>query len=364
MLEKKLLNAYAKLLLNYSLEVKKDERVGIYAGVEATPLVEELYAEILKLGAHPFLRLSLDNQNELFFNNCSDAHLTHLDELTMIEAKKMDCRIRLMSSVNTREMTGVDPAKQAILSKTMRPVMNEVLKKDRWVLSMYPTQAYAQDAEMPLSKFEEFIASAVKINFSNPVKEWQKVYDYQERIIKSLKNADEIHILGEKTDLKLSVKNRKFINSCGKANMPSGEVFTGPVENSANGEIYFEFPACTNGYEVSGIILKFKNGKVVEAKAQKNEEFLLKMIDMDKGARFLGEFAFGLNYSIQQFTKNILFDEKIGGTIHLALGNSYPETGGKNKSGLHWDMIKDLRKTGEVKVNGKTVFKKGKFQIL
>ena len=317
--------------------------------------------EILKLGAHPFTRLSLDNQNELFFNNCADEHLTHLDEMILFEAKKMDCRIRLMSSINTRELTGIDPSRQAILSKTMRPIMNTILKKDRWVLAMYPTQAYAQDAEMPLSKFEEFIASAVKITSANPVKEWKKVFDFQEKVIKSLAKADEIHILGEKTDLKLSVKGRKFINSCGKANMPSGEVFTGPVENSANGEIYFEFPACTGGYEVSGIVLKFKNGKVVDASAKKNEEFLLKMIDMDKGARYLGEFAFGLNYTIQKFTKNILFDEKIGGTIHLALGNSYPETAAKNKSGLHWDMIKDLRETGEVKVNGRTAFKKGKF---
>ncbi len=266
-----------------------------------------------------------------------------------------------MSSVNTRELTNIDAVKQAKLSKTLRPLSDIILKKDRWILALYPTQAYAQDAEMPLAEFEDFVANAVKITEKDPVKEWQKVFDYQEKIVKALTNADKVHIKGYDTDLTLSVIGRKFINSYGVANMPSGEVFTGPIENSANGKIYYEFPACTNGNEVSGVRLEFKAGRVVKASAEKNEGFLLKMLEMDKGSRYLGEFAFGLNYSIQKFIKNILFDEKIGGTIHLALGNSYPETGGKNKSGLHWDMIKDLRNEGEVRINGKPVFKKGKF---
>jgi len=361
MLDKKLLNSYAKLLIEYSLKVKKNEQIGIYGTIEASPLIEQLYIELLKLGAYPFPRIALNNQSELLFKYGSEEQLMYLPEITVFETKKLSGEINLLSSPNTKSLTNVDAGRQASFRKARKPLSDIVLKKDRWILALYPTDGYAQDAEMSLSEFEDFVADAVKIKFKNPIAEWRKVENYQNKIVARLKNSDSVRILGERTDLTLSVKNRKFINSCGVYNMPSGEVFTSPIENSAEGHIYYEFPACTSGNEVSGVYLEFKNGKVIKATAEKNETFLIKMLEIDKGAKFLGEFAFGLNYGIQKFTKNILFDEKIGGTIHLALGNSYPETGGQNKSALHWDMIKDLRSIGEVRINGKTVLKKGRF---
>ncbi|HPG29170.1 MAG TPA: aminopeptidase, partial [bacterium] len=309
----------------------------------------------------PFTHISLNDQQDLFFAYCNETHLTYLPEINLYEAKNADASINILCSVNTKSLSAVDPSKQALFRKTRKPISEITLKKNRWVLALYPTEGYAQDAEMSLSNFEKFVVNAVKINKPDPVKEWKKVWDYQEKVINKLEGSDKVHIVGNKTDLSFSIKGRKFINSSGYFNMPSGEVYTGPVENSVNGKICFEFPACMSGIEVAGISLEFKNGKVINADAEKNKDFLIKMLDMDKGARYLGEFAFGLNYSIQKFIKNILFDEKIGGTIHLAVGNGYPETGAKNKSALHWDMIKDLRKEGEVKIDGRTVFKKGKF---
>jgi len=361
MLDKKILNNYAKLLVDFSLPIRKNDNVIVNANIIATPLVEELYKEILKKSAFPFLRLALDNQTELFYENCSEEQLKILPNLKVNDTRLADAFINILSEINTKSLTHIRTEKQMIYKKTNKPISDMILKKDRWTLALYPTIGYAQDAEMSISKFEEFVVKALKLDAKNPINEWIKQREYQEKVIKSLKNADEIKIIGERTNLTLSVKNRIFINSFGMHNMPSGEVFTGPIETSANGYIFFDIPTCLSGNEVQGVYLEFAKGKVINATAEKNELFLLKALDTDAGAKFLGEFAFGLNYSIQKSTKNILFDEKIGGTIHLALGNSYPETGGKNKSALHWDLIKDLRKTGEVLVNNRTVFKRGKF---
>ncbi|MBP7653229.1 aminopeptidase [Candidatus Dependentiae bacterium] len=222
MLDKKKLNSYANLLIDFSLEIKKGDKVGIYGNIESSPLIEQLYIELLKRGAHPFPHISLNNQQDIFYAYCQDSHLTYLPEITLFEAKNIDALINISCSVNTKSLSAVDPAKQALFRKTRKPISEIVLKKNRWVLALYPTEAYAQDAEMSLSDFEDFVVDAVKINCSNPVREWKKVWEYQEKVIKRLKGADSVHITGNNTDLKFSVKNRKFINSSGYFNMPSG----------------------------------------------------------------------------------------------------------------------------------------------
>jgi len=233
----------------------------------------------------------------------------------------------------------------------------------RWCGTLFPTNAYAQDAEMSLSDFEEFVYQACFLNDEDPVARWLELSRQQQRLIDWLKAKRTVHIVGQDTDLTLSVADRVFINSDGKRNFPSGEFFTGPVENSANGSIRFSFPASYNGRSVEDVRLRFENGVVVQATAAHGQDYLEKMLDMDEGARRLGEFAFGTNSNVDRFTKNILFDEKIGGTIHLALGASYPETGGVNQSSLHWDMVCDLRTGGEVRIDGEPFCRDGKFLV-
>lgn len=283
-----------------------------------------------------------------------------MSPLARAEAKHADCFITIYSQQNTRELSNVDPRKQAAVQKAQRNLKNQIMAK-RWNLSLFPTQAYAQDAEMSLKDFEDFVYATTFADQKNPIAEWKKLSAMQDKLIATLKGAEDVHIVGPETDLKFSIKGRTFINSNGVYNMPSGEVFTGPVEDTAEGHITFDYPVCLSGKEVDGVRLEFRKGKVVEASATKNEKFLLTMLDSDPGAKRLGELGIGTNRMIQKFIKNILFDEKIGGTIHLALGKSYPETGGKNVSSLHWDMIKDLRKGGAIYINGKEFQKDGKF---
>jgi aminopeptidase len=242
----------------------------------------------------------------------------------------------------------------------MRPIRQAIMRK-RWCLTLYPTQAYAQDAEMSLREFESFVYATTFADQPDPIRQWKKLSAMQQRLIGRLRGADEIRIVGAGSDLKFSVKGRTFINADGRNNMPDGEIFTGPVESSAEGFISYDFPVCVGGREVDGVRLAFRKGKVVEASAAKNEKYLLTMLDCDAGARRLGELGIGTNRMISKFIKNILFDEKIGGTIHLALGNGYPETGSKNISALHWDMIKDLRRGGAVYVDGEVFQKDGRF---
>jgi aminopeptidase len=254
----------------------------------------------------------------------------------------------------------LDPSLQARMAKASRPLKNKLLKK-KWTLTLFPTHAYAQDAEMSLSDFEDFVYSATFSDEDKPVKAWESLKRKQDKLISKLEGAEQVEVIGPGTQLTMSIKGRTFINSAGTHNMPSGEVFTGPVEDSVEGEIQYDYPVVNQGREIDGIRLVFRKGKVVDASATKNEDFLLRMLEMDPGAKRIGELGIGTNFKIQRFIKTILFDEKIGGTVHLALGASYPETGGKNKSALHWDMIKDLRKGGELRVDGKVIQKDGQF---
>lgn len=350
----------AQVLVAYSLDVAAGDTVTVAGGSAAEPLVVALYEALLCRGAFPVLQMTPPGLGEILHRVGHPEHFTTLTPYQLAVAKHVDRTIRILSETNTRGLTSADPARQALLQKTNRPLSNLMLKKP-WVLTLFPTEAYAQDAEMSLKEFEDFVYGATYADEDNPVAAWRAVREYQDKVIARLKGADEVHIVGPGTDLKLSVKGRTFINSCGTHNMPSGEVFTGPVEDSAEGYITYDYPVCHAGREVDGIRLVFRKGVVVEATATKNEAFLHAMLDIDKGARRLGELGIGTNRKIQRFIKNILFDEKIGGTIHLALGNAYAETGGRNVSALHWDMIKDLRRGGTLSVNGKPFQKDGRF---
>ncbi|MEX2607470.1 MAG: aminopeptidase [Kiritimatiellia bacterium] len=350
----------ARTMAGYCLDAQEREVFAINATTAAAPLVEALHEELLRAGAWPLVRMMPDGAAESVFRS---GHAHHFDEISPADQAivgKLAGTAAIYSSRNTRALTGVEPDLQARLAKASRPLKNKLLKK-KWTLTLFPTEAYAQDAEMSLRDFEDFVYSATFSDEDHPVRAWQDLKKKQDKLISKLEGAKDVHIVGPGTDLKMSIDGRTFINSAGTHNMPSGEVFTGPVEDSAEGYIAYDFPVVNQGREIDGIRLVFEKGKVVEATATKNQDFLRRMLDMDPGARRLGELGIGTNFKIQRFIKTILFDEKIGGTIHLALGASYTETGGKNKSGLHWDMIKDLRKGGELRIDGRTIQKDGTF---
>jgi aminopeptidase len=351
---------HARILVNYSIGVHKNDTVGVSGSTLAEPLLVSVHEELLRAGAFPALRISPESMSENFFRNAQPHHFRTVTPFQYAYARCMDATIGVMSDGNTRSLSAVDPKKQALMSKTIKPV-SDILRKKPWVLTLFPTNAYAQDAEMSLKEFEDFVYGAMFADENNPVSAWKALRKRQNRLIAALRGARDVRIVGKGTNIKLSVKNRKFINSDGHRNMPSGEIFTGPVENSVEGFIEYDYPVCRSGREIDGIRLVFRKGIVVEATASKNEKFLREILRTDNGASRLGELGIGTNIRIQRFIKNILFDEKIGGTIHLALGQSYAETGGRNKSAIHWDMIKDLRKGGAIYVDGKLFQKDGKF---
>jgi len=355
------LEKWAKLLVNYSLNVKKGSVIKLRGSVAVAPLLTKVYEELLLAGAFSRVSAQLPGLNEIFFKTANKQQLSTLSPIDLYEAKKLDGIINIAGQTNTRELSGVDPAKQVLAMKTVKPLSEIILKKDNWVITLFPTAAHAQDAQMSLADFENFVGKAMFLDKKNPIDAWKKLSKNQQKLTNLLTKTKTVRILSADTDISLSVAGRKGINSDGKKNMPSGEVFTAPVENSANGFICYSYPVVAYGREISGIRLEFSAGKVVKANADKNEPFLKKMLDTDKGARFLGELGIGTNYGIQKFISNILFDEKIGGSIHLAVGSSYEECGGKNKSALHWDMIKDLRDGGELYFDGKLIQKNGKF---
>jgi aminopeptidase len=358
----------AKILVDYSVEVKPNQLVRISGGPEGAPLILAVYQKVLERGAYPFLQVEPEEAEELFYTYAKDAQLDYVPPFMKEVIEQIDAGIGIWTDVNTKQLTNADPAKQSRRAVAMRPLSDRLLeraakKELRWTGTCYPTQAFAQDAEMSLREFEDFVYDGCLVHEPDPINAWKKVSKEQQRVTDWLNKAREIHVVGPDTDLKLEVTGREWINCDGHENFPDGEIFTGPIEESLNGHIKYTYPACHFGREVEDVRLQFKDGKVVKATAAKNEKFLLKMLESDEGAKYVGEFAFGTNLGIQRFTKNVLFDEKIGGTIHLALGKGYPESGSKNKSAIHWDMVCDLRDGGEVRVDGTVFLKDGKILI-
>lgn len=359
---------WAHTLVHYSLYVKPKDVVAIHATPVAAPLVEAVYREVLRTGAYPLPQIELEQLEEILLREGSDEQLMASSPIAATLAERVNARLTIGSRSNTKALSGIDPDRGAKRRKAYGNVASTFHRREqqgdfRWCSTLYPTSGYAQDANMSLSEFEEFVFDVCFLNDSNPIARWQELSRQQQRLVDWLVGHENIHILGKGTDLTLSVKDRIFINSDGKRNFPSGEFFTGPVENSANGVIEYEVPTTYDGRGVEGIRLVFREGRVVEASARQGQEYLQHMLELDAGARYLGEFAFGNNMRVNRSTKNILFDEKMGGTVHLALGSSYPETGGLNTSSLHWDMICDLRTTGEVWVDDILFLKDGKILV-
>ena len=343
----------AKILVEYSNKIKKGDFVIIKGGVEAQNLIKEVYKLCVQQGAYPRLNIGLPGLGKIYFDNASQEQLEHFPTLSMHEAKKADVFISIGAPTNTRSLTNVDPKKLALRNKITDPISEEVLKK-RWVIFYYPTNALAQEAEMSLEEFEDFVYAAT-------LDDWGKISKEENKLKEVLDKGKEVQILGKNTDIKFSIEGREAIKGDGKNNMPCGEVFIAPVEKSTSGKIEFFFPAIQGGRLVEGIKLEFENGKVAKASATKNEDYLKEMLKMDPGAKYLGEFGIGFNYKIKKPVKNILFDEKQGATIHLALGRAYKEGGGTNESALHWDMIKDLKKGGKIIIDGKIIQENGTF---
>jgi len=323
----------ARTLVEYSTRVKPGDHVAIMTQPVAMPLAEEVYRFALKAGGYPYVqlgglrsRVETETLEYLLFTEGSEDQIQHVNRFVKEIREEFEVMIVL-------------------------------------VMTLFPTDAYAQDAEMSLEEFESYVFSTTYADTEDTISAWRKIHDEQQRLVDWLDGKKQLSVKGPHVDLELSIEGRKFINSDGTHNMPSGEIYTSPVEDSVNGWIRFSYPAIRQAREVEGIELTFEAGRVVKATAQKNEAFLQSMLDTDEGARYLGEFAIGTNKRIDRFIKNILFDEKIGGTIHMAVGFGFPEAGGKNESAIHWDMICDMREGGQIFADGELFYESGEFKI-
>lgn len=358
----------AKVLVDYSIDVKPGERIFIESTTAAEPIVREVFKRILEKGGHPLPVLAMPDQEEIYLTTSGPEQLDFVPVFHQLAAEEFDARIRIYCEMNTRALSGIDPARQMRCQKALAPIQRAVMDRAargemRWISTQFPTQAYAMEAEMGWQEYQDFSFRACHVDddTDDPVAFWQGVKAAQEGHIRRVSGKKQVTVKGPNADLQLSIEGRTFLNSCGIHNLPDGEIYTGPVENSAQGWVRFTYPAMYGGRAVEGIELHFEQGKVVKAASRTNQDFLLSMLDTDAGARYIGEFAIGTNFEINRFTHNILYDEKIGGSFHLALGASYPETGGLNRSAIHWDMICDLRTDSEIRVDGDLFYKNGEF---
>ncbi|MBI4149674.1 aminopeptidase [Candidatus Woesearchaeota archaeon] len=346
----------AGILVEHSLTVHEGSLIALSFDAEAAPLALACYRRLIQKGAEAIIHTNMPGFAYTYFKHATPEQLRRIPFIRTYEAKQIDGSISIGAQYNTRELSSIDPQKIALRSKVIKPISDIILKKDNWVLCEYPTHALAQEADLSLEEFEDFVYAAC-------IRDWKREEAFQQKLKAILDRGKTMRIIGENTDLAFSIAGRKGILCCGHRNMPDGEVFLAPVENSAEGFIHFTYPAIFRGREVENVRLKFHKGKVIEASATKNEGFLKEMLATDPGASFLGECGIGTNFSITRHIKNILFDEKIGGTVHLALGMAYKQGGGKNESALHWDMIKDLRNGGKILVDGKVIQENGRFVI-
>jgi aminopeptidase len=362
------LQRLAELLVNYSTEVKPGDWVGILGDALTLPALREVYTAVVKAGGNPSLMISDEQMSRTLLREGNNDQLDWLDPAQNLYYDQGDVYIRIGGVSNTRAQTGLSAQKQQYLAKARSPWLATRMRRAaegsmRWVGTWFPNEASAQEANMSLEDYEDFVYSATFCDQDDPISRWQAVQKSQDQKIDYLKGKKQITLKGPNIDLTLSIDGRTFINACGTRNMPDGEIFTGPVEESVNGWVRFSYPSIVRGQAVSGIEIKFENGKVVEATAAENQELLDSQLNTDAGARYLGEFAFGTNFGINRFTGNILFDEKIGGTIHMAVGAGYPDTGSVNKSAVHWDMICDMREDSEVHVDDELFYQNGQFVI-
>jgi aminopeptidase len=358
----------AQILVDHSSKVGPGDRVAIETTTNAQGLVREIYQLVLQRGGYPHILLNLPEQEKILFEYANDEQLTFTPAFQKLVTDQFEVYIRVRADIDPRALSDVPGSKQALRQKGMALVRNTMLQRGasnelRWVLSQIPTEGYATEAGMSMDEYSAFAFSACHAdeNTPDPVAHWENIRKQQLKMIESIEGHDQVRLKGANVDLTLSIQGRKFNNSYGLHNMPDGEIYTGPVEDSANGWVKFTYPAIYQGQMVEGVELQFEKGRVISAKAKIGEQLLLAMIASDEGSHYMGEFAIGTNYEINRFTRNILFDEKLGGTFHMALGAGYPETGSRNTSTIHWDMICDMRHDSEIQVDGEPIYRDGRF---
>lgn len=364
-----ILAKYARVLVDYSVNVNKGDLVLIRSdSTESQPLLKEIYKRVLERGGHPLVRMGLEGSGEIFLKNATDEQLDFIDPITELEYEKVDKFISIGAPLNTKNMKRANLSKLARRGKATKKLSEKLLGRSAkgeasWVIADYPTNALAQEAKMSLAEYSEFLYNSCYLNLEDPIAKLKELDEKQTKWANYLNNIKQLRVVGEKTDITFNVEGRKWISCSGLNNYPDGEVFTSPVEDGINGEIFFDFPQNYRGNEAKGVHLWVENGKVVKVEAESGLDFVNSMFDMDEGSRGIGEIAIGTNEEIQDVTGNILFDEKIGGSIHMAIGASYPETGGKNVSGLHWDMIKNMKNGGKIYADDVLIYENGKMII-
>lgn len=364
---------WADVLVNYSLGAQSGQKAVIIADAEAMPLVEACYEKFVQANVLAEVMLRTGTWGEILFENGSDALIGKTPPILEFAVRHVDLYLTIAAETNSKLLAHFDPKKQVLSSQAKMPISKTITdraakKELRWTYTHFPTPSAAQDAEMGTREYEEFVFALGMLNQDDPTKHWRDMEKTNQKLIESLTGKKELGFHNaEGTDLRVNIEGMHWVNCCGLRNFPDGEVYTGPnleaKDGGVNGIARYAFPTNYRNVEVDGIELVFKKGAVVDAKARKGEDFLHKMIQQDQGAKYVGEIALGTNYQMKRITKNILFDEKFGGTFHLALGNGYPQTGNKNKSALHWDMIFDLRKGGLVTADGAVISENGRFVI-
>ena len=356
----------ADLIVHYSLDLQEGQVVRIDGFDAAAPLAVALFRSALRAGAHPYTNLTLEGLQELLVAEGSEEQLEYISPVAWRELEALDAQVTIWSEANTKSFTRADERRHGMLIASQRRLSKRRWERIAagelaWCGTLFPTQAHAQDADMSLDEYERFFFAACHTHEADPAAHWRVVAESLSGRVATLASTRELRIVGPDTDLRLGVNGRTWLSAEGRLNMPDGEIFTSPVESETDGEIRFTFPAIFQGREVEDVRLRFRDGRVVAAEASRGERYLRELLDLDDGAAVLGEVAFGLNYEIDRFTRNILLDEKIGGTMHLALGAAFEQARGRNSSGLHWDLICDLREEGEVYADGELVWKAGAF---
>ncbi len=361
------LSRAVRLIVEYSLDPRPGEDVMVSFSPASLEYARQIAVELVRRGAYPFLSLRDEYVAEALYRLAPEKLLDRVSPIEEYIMEHIHGTVSIVGGMHSKPLVTVDPGRMSRRAMATGRLTEIFMRRDgegslKWVVTAYPTPSMAQEAGMGPLEFEDFVARALKLHHEDPVEEWRRQAEWQEKVKRLLSKASELRVVAPGTDIVFRVDGRRWINDDGRKNMPGGEVFTAPHEDGVDGVVSLDFPAVWRGVEVEGVRLKFSRGMVVEATAVKGGDFLEKMLSVDEGARRLGELAFGLNYDIQRHTKNILFDEKIGGTMHMALGAAYPETGGRNKSSIHWDMVKDLRRDAKVYADGDLIFEDGRFR--
>jgi aminopeptidase len=360
----------AKTIVQYSTRVQPGDRVAIRGfplTAAATPLINSITREVLQAGGYPHLLMTPPNYRKLLSKNANNAQLTYINPFQQMIMEEFEVDIRVSSVENTKSLTGLDVDRMNTVRSAYYGLVQTWFKRSdqgslRWLTTRYPTAAYAQEAEMSLQEYEDYFYSSCFSDLDDPLQAFEGMSTEQNAIVELFKGGDKVKISGPDIELELSVKGRDFIRCIGKRNLPDGEIYSAPIEDSVNGWVHFSYPCIYQGIVVEGVEIVFNQGKAVEVRASNNQDYLRKTLQADDGADRLGEFGIGLNHAIDRFTGDMLFDEKIAGTIHLAFGAGYPKSGSENRSAIHWDMLVDLREDSEITLDGDLIYEDGKFK--